>query len=295
MLIISKINALLFLLFSSLFCLSVHADEYSYDGWLTWKQEYDQSLAARDGWLALAGLYWLEPGVNTLGSAKKNHHRFPANAPRKVGQIIVDENTIQFESALTDLTIDGETRRHSILSTEPPTRVAFGQFEFFVIERENKFALRLIDTQSPRSQSFSGTRFMPYQPQAIIQAKLIPHDKPTQMSVATVYGTTRQETSAGWLEFKLAGKLQRIEAVDYGEDSPLYLFFSDATSGETTYDAGRYLKVDWPDKNGDTVIDFNRAYNPPCAYTEYATCPLTPPQNRLEIGINAGELDYLKN
>ena len=263
-----------------------------HQAWQVWRAKYESSLTSHDGWLSLAGLYWLNPGINTLGSAPTNQHRFPQHAPAHVGEIHVDEQTLLLKSALSELTINEQRLSQAVLRIDDPTRVKFGQFEFFLIEREQKLALRLIDHDSPNRRNFVGTRFFPFKHEALITGHLSPHPTPQIIQVATVYGTTRNEQSAGWIEFTIEGETQRLEAVDYGENSPLYLFFSDATSGHTTYPAGRYLQVDRADSNGQIMIDFNRSYNPPCAYTPYATCPLTPPQNRLKVPIIAGELDY---
>ena len=270
------------------------AVELNETSWLSWQAEYNEKISGNDGWLKLAGLYWLEDGENTVGSDASNKHRFPSKSPDFVGNIKIKNGSLLFETTLEKLLVDGEPRKSALLSVEKNTRVTFNDFEFFIIERELGFAIRLIDTKATAADNYKGALFMPFDNDWLITAKLVPHKKPQTINVATVYGTTRKEKSAGWIEFVIAGKTHKLEAVDYGEDSPLYLFFSDETSGETTYPAGRYLQFDRPDNTGKTIVDFNRAYNPPCAFTPYATCPLTPPQNRLQIAINAGELDYQK-
>ncbi|MCW9000708.1 MAG: DUF1684 domain-containing protein, partial [Kangiellaceae bacterium] len=166
-------------------------------------------------------------------------------------------------------------------------------YEFFILKREKGFAIRLIDTTPLAEKDF--TRFIPFDEKWIVTARHVAPKPEQKIRMATVYGTTREDYSAGYLEFQINGELQRLEAVDYGPGEPMYIMFSDTTNGESTYSAGRYIKVGWPNEKGITLVDFNRAYNPPCAYTLYATCPLTPKQNRLEIAINAGELDVIKN
>ena len=287
----NKIKSLLFIILGGL-SISAYANSNPHDDWQQWRNSYEKSLTGKGGWLSLAGLYWLNQGLNTLGSAPDNHHQLPQSAPAYVGEIIIDQSHILFKRLHQETLIDGEPKELAPLSVLPPTQVNFGHFEFFIIEREKKLALRLLNNNSPQAKRFRGTRFMPFNPDGIVPAKLQPHSSPQTMQVATVYGTTRTEQSAGWIVFEIMGSQQRLEAVDYGADSPLYLFFSDATTGETTYSAGRYLEVNRPDQQGNLTIDFNRAYNPPCAFTPYATCPLTPPQNRLNVAIKAGELDY---
>lgn len=270
------------------------ASDYNQSTWREWQKEYNQSLIGKDGWLRLAGLYWLEPGNNTLGSADHNMHRFPADAPLEIGSINLYQDKLIFKTKDTNVLVDGKKIDLALLSSTDTTRVKFSHYEFFALQREGKFALRLVDNKINLESKFAGSRFMSFDQSLVVKATLVPRNTPQTINVATVYGTNRKEKSAGWIEFNVNNTIQRIEAVDYGRDLPLYLFFSDLTNGETTYDAGRYLKVEWPDKNGATIVDFNRAYNPPCAYTPYATCPLTPPQNRLNVPIKAGELNYLK-
>jgi len=267
---------------------------YAESDWQLWKQQYDKDLTGYGGWLSLAGLYWLEPGSNTLGSGTGNTHQFPSHAPKQVGTILVNQKQVVFDSQLDKISINHKPIKSGVLSVKDATPVNFDAFEFFVIEREGNLAIRLIDNNSPAANTFKGSKFYTFDNQAIIKGKLVPHQKPTIINVATVYGTNRKEKSAGMVHFEYKGSKGSLEVVDYGETSPLYLFFSDLTNGETTYDAGRYLKFKRADKNGNVILDFNRAYNPPCAFTEYATCPLTPPQNRLNFAIKAGELNYKK-
>lgn len=283
-----SISTLIFIT-SSLFAKS--EGQYSLSEWEKWRSEYDQTIVGKGGWLSLAGLYWLNQGKNTIGSGKQNTHQFPTNAPISVGTLEVLNDSVIFTTNNEDVRVDSKPLLEAELSIKNRTLVTFGNFEFYVIKREIGFAVRLINNTAKKILSFKGTRFTPFDQSWIVSAKLIQHKTPQTFKVPTVYGTTREDKSAGWLEFTIDGKVQRLQAVDYGKDSLLYVMFSDATSGDTTYGAGRYIEIEWPDKNGHTLIDFNRAYNPPCAYTNYATCPLTPRQNRLQVAIKVGELD----
>jgi len=265
--------------------------EYSLKGWNKWKAEYDQTVVGKGGWLSLAGLYWLTEGANTIGSAKDNHHQFPSKAPKHLGTILVVEDKVSIDNKTELMQVEDSVFKRAELSAKDKTLVTFGDFEFFVLKREIGFAVRLIDNDSENIKSFEGTKFITYDQSWVKPAKLIKHEKPQIIKIPTVYGTVREDTSAGWLEFEIGGKIQRLQAVDYGKDSLMYVMFSDSSSGDNTYGAGRYIEVEWPDENGNTFIDFNRAYNPACAFTNYATCPLTPRQNRLKVTINAGELD----
>jgi uncharacterized protein len=294
LLIISSLSFSIFLEAESSFSTTKNDEHYNQSNWNKWKLEYDQTVVGKGGWLSLAGLYWLSEGINTFGSDLTNAHRLPVKAPAFLGNIEVNNETVLFQTNRTDIFINSTPITIAQLSAKEKTLVTFADYEFYIIKREIGFAVRLIDNKSLRTASFKGTKFIPYNRDWVVPAKLIQYKTAQTIKIPTVYGTTREDKSAGWLEFKINGKLQRLQAVDYGKETLMYVMFSDKTSGDNTYGAGRYIEVEWPDKNGNTFIDFNRAYNPACAYTNYATCPLTPRQNRLKIAINAGELDVVK-
>jgi uncharacterized protein (DUF1684 family) len=270
------------------------ASHYNQSTWNEWRKEYDQTVIGKGGWLSLAGLYWLHEGINTLGSDKSNEHILPAKAPSFIGSLKVIGDDVTLSTSMDSIFINSKSVEKAALSAQEKTLVTFGDFEFYIIKREIGFAVRLIDNAAKAREYFTGTKFIPFNQTLVTQAKLVRHKTPTVMKIPTVYGTTRKDNSAGWLEFEIDGIKQRLQAVDYGKDTLMYVMFTDTTSGDTTYGAGRYIEVEWPDENGNTMIDFNRAYNPACAFTNYATCPLTPRQNRLKVAINAGELDVIK-
>jgi hypothetical protein len=257
--------------------------------WQHWVDEYEQDLSSEDGWLSLVGLFWLKDGDNSIGAAVGNDHRFPAGTPDKFGTIVVDEGMVEFTRAADEIRIDGNDVDKQIL-LQNETVVSYGTYSFFVIKRERGFAIRLKNTANPSISGFGGVRFYPYSPSWQIPAQLIKHASPQKIKVATVYETIRENDSAGWLEFEFEGKIIRLQAVSYGPDTPMSLMFADQTRLSTTYGAGRYLNVEWPQEGDQTMIDFNRAYNPPCAITAFATCPLPPRQNRMDIAVEAGEL-----
>ncbi len=257
--------------------------------WLSWQAEYDKSRLSKTGWLSLVGLYWLKEGNNTIGSGDQNDHRLPKDMLEKFGSIEVKNDTVTFTSYSDEILIDEQDINSQVLEVNK-TKVSYKNFVFYIIKREIGFAIRLQDTQSLNVERYQGTKFYPYSDDAAISAKLVAHKIPKKLMISTVYGTVRENDSAGILEFQYKGKKLSLEAVSYGKDSPMTLMFVDETGQETTYGAGRYLEVEWP-KNGDiTTIDFNYAYNPPCAITTFATCPLPPRQNRLDVAIEAGEL-----
>jgi len=257
--------------------------------WQGWVDEYDENRRSKEGWLSLAGLYWLTEGENSLGSAKQNLHRFPEGTPPSFGTINIAGKQIEFVRNSEHVRIDGKDIDNQTLIPNE-TIVSLGSYSFYIIERETGFAVRLKNIENPSIAAFDGTHFYPYSQSWVVPARLVKHLGPQKISIATVYGTVRENDSAGWLEFAYKGEKVRLQAVSYGPDTPMMLMFADTTSRSTTYGAGRFLDVEWPEEGDLTFLDFNRAYNPPCAITPFATCPLPPPQNRLKISVEAGEL-----
>jgi len=259
------------------------------ESWQNWVNKYDKGRRSENGWLSLVGLYWLKEGNNTLGSAKGNQHRFPAAMPATFGELTITGDKIQFTRKAKDILIDKKDIESSTLIVNETT-VSLGSYSFYVIKREKGFAIRLKDSKSPHLAKYDGAHFYPYSKNWSVPARLIKNETAKKINIATVYGTVRENDSAGILEFTVNGKTLRLEAVSYGPEEPMALMFADETSQETTYGAGRFLDVDWPKDGDKTTINFNYAYNPPCAITEFATCPLPPRQNRLDVGVEAGEL-----
>jgi uncharacterized protein (DUF1684 family) len=257
--------------------------------WQSWVQKYDKSRRSKDGWLSLVGLYWLNEGFNSIGSAENKQHRFPQETPGDFGHIIVDKEVVTFTRTSKEVKIDGQNIDSQVLILNKSI-VSLGSYSFYIIKRERGFAIRLKNIDNPAITKFKGTRFYPYSDAWTIPARLIRHQMPQTINIATVYETIRKNDSAGWLEFEYEGKKIRLQAVSYGDEEPMSVMFADETSQETTYGAGRFLDVEWPKEGDVTVINFNRAYNPPCAITEFATCPLPPRQNRLDFSVTAGEL-----
>lgn len=277
------------LLFS--FSLANYAVEDSdqHQQWLEWVEKYDAGRRSSDGWLSLAGLYWLSDGENTLGSSKQNRHRLPSEMPSEFGIININKKRINFTRLDKDIQINAQDMDSAELIVNE-SKVSWGTFSFYIIERERGYAVRLKNTQNPAIEEYQGTEFHPYADEWAIPARLIKHETPEKVNIPTIYDTVRENDSAGWLEFEYQGSTHRLQAVSYGEDQPMSLMFADKTNQETTYGAGRFLEVERPTEGNMTVINFNWAYNPPCAITPFATCPLPPKQNRLSIAVNAGEL-----
>ncbi len=254
------------------------AIDHSKSAWDEWAKD---GSAEQISWLSLAGLYWLNPGMNTIGSAPSNDHVLPKELPATMGRIEVIGSSVIYHPVDNSISIQ--------LVADSASKVLFKNYSLSIINRESTFALRLQDMKNPAIRNFKGRHFFNWQDSMVIDAKFIPENKPNQLMIQTVYGTLRPMAAVGWVEFSIDGKTYRLHAVDGGKDQPMFIMFKDKTSEYSTYGSGRYLYVDKADANGNLLIDFNRAHNPPCAITEFATCPLPPPSNRLPIEIRAGE------
>jgi hypothetical protein len=275
-----------------------------------WRTQHAADLQKPDGWLALAGLVWLEPGDNSVGSASDNKVRLPASGPAHVGILQVEGSTVSLRPPAgaggfpEGLQIDGKPAQAQELHTRPDNdignpRMTSGSLNFYVVKRGERFGLRIKDAKAPTLVGFHGLKWYPPNEHYRVTAKWIPYNPQKTISLATLIGTTYSAPVPGAAEFQLDGKSYRLEPVT-DDDNPGQLFFilKDSTSATTTYGACRFLYTALPpgglDKPGELVLDFNHLENPPCAYTPFATCPLPPPGNRLAIGLPVGELRYHK-
>ena len=263
-----------------------------------WHAQRIARLTAPDGWLSLVGLEWLRPGVNRIGSAADNDIVL-AKAPTHLG--VIDWRSdgsvhVALEPGV-DAAIDGGSDRAALLlddSHAQPTRVVFGSVHFILIDRDGRKGLRVRDHDAATRAGFVGIERFPVDPAWRIVADWVPLDPPFQLATSTVIGTLETHPAPGKAVFERDG--QRCEVYPMLEapgDSQLFLVFADQTSGKETYGAARFLYADLP-RAGKLVLDFNRAYNPPCAFTPFATCPLAPPENRLVLRVTAGELKYAR-
>jgi uncharacterized protein (DUF1684 family) len=269
-----------------------------------WRQTRHKRLLSDQGWLTVAGLFWLKEGANAFGSGKDNPVLLPAHsAPAKAGILRLARGKVTVEvapgvnvtlaGAATDAGVGQAVSKRELRSDlpGPPDLLALGDLRFFVIDRDGRVGIRLRDLKDPRRQSFKGIDSFPITAAFRVTAKLVPHPTPKTMQVPSVLGGTTPLQSPGTLHFTLAGQALTLDAVlEEPADKQLWVIFRDLTTGKETYGAGRYVYTDsLPDKDGKLVLDFNKAYNPPCALTPYATCPLPPRQNRLPVRIEAGE------
>ncbi len=265
----------------------------------TWHAARIARLTAPDGWLSLVGLEWLKPGTNRIGSAADNDIVL-ARAPAHLGAVEwADDDTLAIVlDPANGATIDGKVKARAPLlddSHAEPTTVAFGTVHFIAIDRGGRKGLRVRDSEATTRTDFAGIQRFPIEPAWRIVAGWLPLDPPFQLATGTAIGTIENYPAPGKATFERDG--QRCELYPVLEapgDRQLFLIFADSTSGRETYGAARFLYADMPHE-GRVVLDFNKAYNPPCAFTPFATCPLAPPENRLGLRVTAGELKYGKH
>jgi len=265
-----------------------------------WRDHRLQRLLAPDGWTSLVGLHWIEPGGHYLGSDADNGIRL-AKGPAHIGMIELRNGVVRFvpeESA--GLTLDGKPfLDEAILRTDSaqtgPSVIGFdgGKGTATVIERAGRMALRVKHADAPARVDFAGLEYWPAAMDWKIEGTFVPHPKGKTLEIANIIGSVDAMPNPGAIEFTRDGKTWRLEALDEGGDE-LFLVFADRTNGHGSYPAGRFLYVPMPDARGKVMIDFNQAYSPPCAFTDFATCPLPPQENRLDLLIDAGEKAYRK-
>lgn len=262
---------------------------------LKYRAEREAELRADDGWLTVAGLFWLKPGRNVAGSAEGSDIRLPKKAPATLGVFELKDATVMFtRAAAAEVTSAGHP-----VGTQPiaaprgdKDALAAGDLRLFVIQREDRFGIRMRDLKSAMRGQFKGLRYFPVRTAYRVRANFVPYDPPHTIGIPNVLGQALKMESPGYVTFRLNGKSLRLEPVYETDDKKdLFFIFKDLTSRDSTYPAGRFLHTGVP-KDGIVTVDFNKAYNPPCAFTDFATCPLPPKQNQLPIRIEAGELAY---
>lgn len=260
-----------------------------------WRAEREARLRAEDGWLTLAGLFWLKPGANSVGSAADNDVVLPPAAPARALRLELraDGVTYALEPGAPVPTVQGAPAPPAgALASDAggqPTVLAFGPVSLHVIKRGERHGVRVKDRDSAARRDFGGRRWYAPDPAWRVAARFVPHAKPTRVRVPNVLGEVSEMESPGQAVFTVEGREVRLTPVLESADADeLFFIFKDATAGRDTYPAGRFLYAPLP-KDGAVTLDFNRAVSPPCAFTPYATCPLPPAGNRLTIAIPAGE------
>lgn len=260
-----------------------------------WKAKRVEGLKGEDGWLSLVGLHWLKEGENRVGSDPSNEVVLPEDrSPRVVGSLWLKDGAVRIEARPgSGVTSEGRPVTSLDLKTDAdggkPTVLNLGTLAFHVIKRGERFALRVKDSASPARTNFRGLEYFPLDERWRVEARFEPHNPPKTIPITNVLGMQSDEPSPGALVFDIDGKTYRLDALTEAGEEQFFIIFRDETSGKETYGAGRYLYAGPPDAQGRLLVDFNKAYSPPCAFTKYATCPLPPDQNRLPIRVEAGE------
>lgn len=262
-----------------------------------WRNERLEEINGETGWNTLVGLFWLREGKNRFGSDPSNDIVLPrTSAPKLAGTFLLDNGTVRLTTKPEiGITTGGDRVRDLVLRSDAeglPTPLKLGSLTMFVIKRGEKFGLRVKDKLHSARANFKGLTYFPIDINWRVQGKLEAYVPPKVVPIVNVLGMIDNMTSPGALVFEIKGKSYRLDPVLEKGSKQLFVIFADQTSGKETYGAGRYVYVDPPDADGKVTIDFNKAYNPPCAFTKFATCPLPPRQNRLAIRIDAGEKRY---
>lgn len=261
-----------------------------------WRAQRLERLQAPQGWLSLVGLHWVEPGTHRIGSGEDNDIVL-ATGPAQLGTLTLEQGKLKFTAAPdSGVSVGGAapTRAFELLpdSSGKPTVLSFdaGQATLQAIERAGRIGLRVRDARAKTRTGFVGIEQFPIDASWRLEARFEAHPPGKTIPIANVIGQLEPMANPGAVVFERDGRTHRLEAVDEG-DGQLFLIFADRTSGKETYGAGRFLYAA-PAVDGKTVLDFNKAYNPPCAFNAYSTCPLPPPENRLDLAVTAGEKKY---
>jgi uncharacterized protein (DUF1684 family) len=253
-----------------------------------WQEQRATRLKAEDGWLSLIGLFWLNEGDNVISLPSAGSPTLKLVRRGEAVTLEPGKNAMTIAekpvTAPTLLLNDGEQ--------EGPTVVKMGTVRFQVIKRGERLGLRVKDSEAHTRTHFEGLDYYPTEPKWRVEARYEPYKPEKKIPIVDVTGATADSIAPGALVFTVDGQEYRIDPVIEEGTDDLFIIFKDATSRDETYQAGRYLYAAKPGPDGKTIVDFNKAYNPPCSFTSFATCPLPPPQNRLSIRIEAGEKRY---
>lgn len=260
-----------------------------------WRSDAEANLRKETGWLTVAGLFWLKDGINTVGAGENFDVRLTDNFKKgKFGEINFKNGAaaLKVESGV-EAQSDGKTISTTDLVSDEkgkPTEIRTGTQTFYLIRREDRFGIRLKDSNSEARGNFKGLHWFPIDESYKVTARFEAFPEPKEVMIPNVLGGNFKMKSPGILKFTLKGKEFSLPPVTE-DDGTLFIIFGDASNRSDTYKSGRFLYAAKP-VNGEAVLDFNKAENPPCAFTPFATCPLPPPQNKLEVEIKAGEKRY---
>ncbi|WP_373496890.1 DUF1684 domain-containing protein [Aquiflexum sp.] len=260
-----------------------------------WYSKRVTSLKSEEGWLNLIGLFWLEEGENSFGSDPKSDLNLESEiSPISLGIFELEEGKVFFAPKTGGIkTQEMELEERTLIFdsvSKVSYKLAYQSLRWNVINRLDAYGVRVRDLEAKAVTEFEGIERYPVSLDWRLEAKYIPYEPVKHIAITNVLGQTSQNPCHGYVEFEKDGKKYQIDALEEGDE--LFLIFADGTSGGDTYGGGRYIYVQTPKPNGITILDFNKAYNPPCVFTPYATCPLPPRQNILDLEITAGERNF---
>jgi uncharacterized protein (DUF1684 family) len=261
-----------------------------------WRDAREQRLRGDNGWLTLAGRFSLKSGANTFGTGKDNDVVFPPElqgvGPDRLGTLHVDAEakkvTLQLAEGVTMLSGDKPFTGERVFGTGRPDWVGLGRLRMHIIARDGRYVLRLADNESAVRKNFKGCVWYPADETYKVEATFVPYPANKTIRIVNVIDEVSNERCPGFAEFKLNGETYKLDAIDEGKG--LFFVFRDATAEKTTYGSARFLTIEEkPQDNATFTLDFNKAYNPPCSFSDFTTCPVAPKQNVLKVAVEAGE------
>ncbi len=268
------------------------ANEEYQNSVLKWRQEVDNNLRRENGWLALAGLYWLRRGINLIGSDRESDIILPKRAPRRLGTFEFDGNNVMLEvESDVPVEVNGVTTKSALLDADQedvPSFITFNEIRMVVVRRSKGVGIRLWDNLREERRSFPSRQWYPVKEAFRVPAIFTRYETPKIVKMPDILGAILDEPMQGFVSFQLNGKKHEL-IVEELPDRRLFVQFMDLTNNHETYPSGRYHYTD-VHENGRVFIDFNKAYSPPCAFTDYATCTFPPQENHLNTAVEAGEI-----
>lgn len=262
----------------------------------SWHSNRLKEIKKPDSWLSVIGLHWLEPGENTFGSDPSNAVIFPnlPGIPARIGSFFLENNARVVRMVVqpeVKVTIEDKPVTSSVIfgKSKRPVTVSLESLHWQVIKRQDLIGIRLRNTSNPAIEAFEGIEYFPVSINWRIPSRFDHYNPPRKIEVPNVLGQITMQRSPGAVVFRIGAEEFRLDVTGDPEGETFFIVFGDMTNGKETYKRGRFITVDAPDEHDRLYIDFNKAYNPPCGFTDYATCPIPPSQNRLSIRIEAGE------
>jgi uncharacterized protein len=257
-----------------------------------WRQEVDNNLRRENGWLALAGLFWLRKGINIVGSSPESDIRLPKRAPARLGTFAFDGNQVMLTvEASLPVEVNGVETTSALLDTDEedvPSFITFSDMRMVVVRRSKGVGIRLWDNAHEERRTFPSREWYPVEESFRVPAVYTHYETPKIVKMPDILGAILDEPMQGFVSFEMDGRNHEL-MVEELPDRRLFIQFMDLTNNHKTYPSGRYHYTD-PHENGQVFIDFNKAYSPPCAFTKFATCTFPPQENHLDVAIEAGEI-----